>query len=440
MRRKTSDAPPPGAAPSAGAALAPATSARFSALGEPRFRSFWLGSLAAVGGVQLMTIALGWLVYELSGSPLDLGLLGASLALPTIALTLFGGVLADRLDKRKLLIATSGAAGALLLLLALLDATETARVGNVLAVAALIGLVTGLDWPARGSIFPSLIERRHMMSAVALNSILWQATRMAVPALGGMLIAVTGTAPAFLLSAAGFACMVAVLRRLRPDPQVRAAGASLQQIAEGIGFIVRNRLFAVLIPLTWVSMFFATSFIQIMPAFADLLGVDERGFGALVSAFGVGSVGGTLIIGTRQRVRWIGRVMLLALAASALALSGFAALGFAVASVPGAFYWALLAVALNGLLHSVFLIASMTVLQLHVPDTLRGRVMGIHGITFSLIPLGGLFTGALAAVTSPPLATWAGAAIVLAACAWVAATQAEVRDLDGTRVEDRGQN
>jgi len=406
---------------------------RFAALHAPRYRSFWLGSLASIAGVQLMTIAQGWLVYELSGSPLDLGLLGAATAIPTIIVTLFGGVLADRLDKRKVLIATSALAGVFLLVLTVLDYTNTVVVAHVLIIASLIGLVTGLDWPARQAIFPSLIERHQMMSAVALNSILWQSTRMAVPAIGGILIAASDTSVAFLISTIGMIYMVLVLLRLRPDPETRSQGASLHQLLEGFRFIVHNRLFAVLIPLTWVSMFFAISFIQIMPAFADLLDVGEKGFGFLISAFGVGSVLGTIIISAHQQTRRLGWVMVGGMIISAASLLGFAAVTYWHQVITGAFYWALLCAFVAGLFHSFFLISSMTVLQLLVPHELRGRVMGIHGITFSLIPLGGLFVGALAAVFSSPIATGIGALIALSAGIWVAVTQVEVRNFDATQ-------
>lgn len=272
------------------------------------------------------------------------------------------------------------------------------------------------------------------MSAVALNSILWQSTRMAVPAVGGILIAASDTAVAFLISTFGFICMVLVLLPLRPDPVTRPQGASLHQLAEGFRFILSNRLFAVLIPLTWASMFFTISFIQIMPAVADLLDVGEKGFGFLISAFGVGSVVGTLIIGAHQHTRLIGLVMVGGVIVSATSLLGFAAVTHWHNAISGAFYWSLVFAFLVGVFHSFFLISSMTVLQLRVPQELRGRVMGIHGITFSLIPLGGLFVGALASATSSPIAMAISALFALSAGIWVALTEPEVRTLDATQI------
>ena len=174
---------------------------RFDALASLPYRRFWLGSVASVGSTQLYFIAMAWLVFELSGSPLDLGLLGASMAVPTIAATLVGGIVADRLNRRSILLTTTAVAAVLLLLLAALDATGVVRVWHVLVVSGLLGLVHGFDFPARSSIFPALIQPHQMMSAVALNSILWQGTRMILPAIGGILIALTDTALVFALKA-----------------------------------------------------------------------------------------------------------------------------------------------------------------------------------------------------------------------------------------------
>jgi len=166
-----------------------------------------------------------------------------------------------------------------------------------------------------------------------------------------------------------------------------------------------------------------------MPAFADLLAAGETGFGALISASGIGSLAGTLVVGRFQHTRRLGWIALGSLAGTAGALYGFVLVIRFVDFVYAPFLSALLLVFLAGLLASGFTITSMTALQLHVPDALRGRVMGIHGITFHLIALGGIFGGAVAAWSSPAWAVLAGATVVLLAAVWVAATQPTVRDL-----------
>ena len=258
----------------------------FAALSHPRYRNFWLGSVASTGAAQLLIMAQGWLVFELSGSPMDLGLLGAAASIPTIAGSVYGGVLADRLDKRRVLIVTSVISALLMWLLAALDASGEVAVWHVLAITAVMALIAALDLPARQAIFPMLIDRAQMMSAIALNSMLWQGTRMIFPAIGGLVIAASDTWVVFAASGFGYVAMVVVLVRLGPVSQPKPVGASMTQMMEGLRFIFTTRLFAVLIPLTYTIMFFGTSFVQLMPLFAAELGTDERGFGVLISASG----------------------------------------------------------------------------------------------------------------------------------------------------------
>ena len=166
---------------------------RYPALGFAAYRRYWFASFASVGATQLITLGQGWLIFELTGSALQLGLLGAAASLPNIAMTLFGGVIADRFDKRQILRMTSILITTLLLVLAWLDFSGEVQVWQVITIAALFSTITGLDWPARVAIYPHLIERHAFMSAVALNSFIWQSTRMAIPALGGLLIYVADT-------------------------------------------------------------------------------------------------------------------------------------------------------------------------------------------------------------------------------------------------------
>ncbi len=404
---------------------------QLGALHSPLYRRYWLGSLASIGATQLLVLGMGWLVFELSGSTLKLGLLGAAGAIPQILVTLFGGVLADRLDKRKVLMVTSLVISALLLILAVLDFTGVVKVWHVIVIAALIGLTSGFDWPARQALFPSLIDRKHMMSAVVLNSVLWQGTRMIVPAIGGIVIAVSSTAVVFMAAAIGFFTMFLVMASLDVVHRVTPRGNSLHQFVEGLRFIGSSKLFAILIPLTWIVTFFGVSYIQLMPAFAEILGVGERGFGFLISASGVGSVTGTILIVLVQNTCRLGWLILGGSLCSTLALFSFSFVTGYAETIQNAYTIAICFVFLMSMFNSMYLISSMTVLQLRVPDALRGRVMGIHGITFSLIPLGALFGGSVASAFTPPIAVAVGASIVMLAVLSVATTQSEIRNLKG---------
>jgi MFS family permease len=408
----------------------------FDALQSPLYRRFWLGSIGSIGATQLYFVTMAWLVFELSGSALDLGMLGVATAAPTIVATLAGGLVADRTNRRRVLLVTTALAGMLLAVLAVLDATNLVRVWHVLLIAAALGLISGFDLPARVSIFPALIEPNHMMSAVALNSILWQGTRMILPAIGGVLIAVTDTSLVFFLCAIGFAAMVGVLCTMEVPYHGRTSGKPLHELKESFVYIIRHRIFYVLIGLTWITMFFGTSYVQIMPLFSDLLGGDEQGYGLLISATGVGSVAGTFAVGRFQQSRHLGLIMLSGAAVAALTLICFALVTRYGTGLPGAFLIACTFAMLTGVFSSMFMISSMTVLQLQVPNLLRGRVMGIHSITFSLIALGGLVMGPLAAAYSAPIAVFCGGLTVLACVIGVMIRFPDIRHLDGRHLKD----
>ena len=411
------------------------SSARFGALRLAPFRRYWLGSAASVGAFQLLIMGQGWLVYELSGSPLQLGFLGAASSIPTIAAALVGGVIADRVDRRRMLIATSMSIAVLLALLSVLDGSGVVAVWHVLAIAGAIALIVGFDFPSRQAFFPSLITREHMMSAVALNSILWQGSRMFLPALGGVIIALTGTWVIFAAGAAGFIAMSRVMAGFAPTSAADmplAVGHSGRQFADGIRFIASRRMFSVLMLLTYATTFFGISYVQLMPAFARLLGASEAGYGLLLSATGIGSVTGTLIVAPLQRSPRLGRLLLVSLMCAATALIAF---NICVALLPGrmtGYVLALSCAMLAAMCTSMFMVTSMTVMQLAVPDGLRGRVMGLYSICFSLIPLGGLLGGVVAAVTSPPFAAALNAGILLAVVVFVATTEPSLRQLDGS--------
>ncbi len=386
---------------------------RFDALSSAPYRRFWLGSIASVGSTQLYFISKAWLVFELSGSALNLGLLGASTAVPTIIATLIGGLVADRINRRSVLILTSGISSLLLILLGILDASELVMVWHVLLISCLLGLVQGFDFPARSSIFPSLIDKKQMMSAVSLNSILWQGSRMILPAIGGFLISITDTSLIFFICGTGFFCMMIVLIKLEVRQDHHNNDTPLNEFLEGVKYVLQHRIFLTLIFLSWISMFFGTSYVQIMPLFADMLNSGERGFGLLISATGVGSIIGNLFISRYQESQKLGIIMLTSAALAPFSLIGFSLVALIMTSTAGAFWLACCCVVIASVLSSVFLVSSMTILQVKVPDTFRGRVMGIHSITFSMISLGGLAAGVLAAKFTAPIAVIIGALIVI---------------------------
>jgi MFS family permease len=385
---------------------------QLTALRHRPFLAFWLGSFASVGATQLQIMSQGWLVFELSGSTLMLGYLGAAAGAPAILVTLFGGAMADRMDRRVLLIVTSFLTSGLLLALGLATLNGAANAWHIIFVTGLISLISGLDWPTRQALLPSLIDRDSMMSAVALNAIVWQSCRMVFPALGGIIIALWNASIVLLLCSAGFAVMGIVIVRLQftaePTDTSRSA---LSQVTEGFRYIIGQRLFLVLLGLTYAMMLFGSSYMQLMPAVSTLLGAGSSGYGYLLSATGVGSVTGTLIIGNFQESRQLGRIMLGMSTAFAIAM-------FA----------------------SMYLISSMTVIQLTVPDAMRGRVMSYHALSYSLMPLGGLVAGAIAAASSTPIGIGVSSLIYAIIILAFGVTQSVLRDFDGASVKESFMN
>lgn len=402
---------------------------RFGALRHSQFRRFWLGSIFAVGAFSLNMLAQGILVFDLTGSALDLGTLGLATAVPTITVTLFGGVLADRIDRRKLLMGAQIVLAILLALLATLVVTDVIQVWHVYVIAFFSGLATGIDWPTRNAMFPTLLEdRSQMMSAVALSAILWQGSRIIVPTTGGFIIAAFGPSFTFFIAAAAFLVMFVTLMTLKVPATPKVPGRNpLHEFIEGVLYIGRTKLFAILIPLTFSNMLFGMMYIQLMPAYVDLFGGSAREIGYVFTGVGIGAVLGTFVVGRYQQVAWLGWMILTGAFLSA-------ALIFLFAISP--YYWVSVVLAGSvGFFNSMYQISSMTVLQLRVPEGLRGRVMGIFTITYSLIPLGGFFGGVIADFSSVRVAIATGGVILTGIVILVAITQPQIRSLDGRVLE-----
>lgn len=378
-------------------------------------------------------IAQGILIFDLTGSVLNLGILGAATAGPTILITVFGGVLADRVDRRKLLAAMQIVLAVMLGLLATLVATGVVEIWHVYTIAVVNGLATGLDWPTRTAIFATLIEdRRDMMSAVAMDTVPWQGARIIFPTFSGLLIAAFGTAIIFYIAATGFVLMfIALMTVHMPALPQRTIRNPLREFFDGVNYIRNSRLFAVLIPLTFANMFFGMTYIHLMPAYVDDFGRGTSEIGFMLTAVGIGSFAGTFVVGRFQGATYLGWVILgacfifsMIVLLFALAPDYFLAMGLAI---------------IAGVFNSIFMISTMTAMQIKVPEVLRGRVMGIYSVSFSLIPMGGLLGGAIAefsgeftTVTSPiRIALAAGALVLAVIVVFVAATQREIRTLNG---------
>ncbi len=384
----------------------------FTALRHSSFRRFWIGMVASVLGFQIMTVAQGWLIYILTDSKIALGLVGLAAGLPAIALNLFGGVIADKVNQRRLLIATQTTSSMVMLALAILTLTGLVEPWHIITSAFLIGSVQAFDTPTRQSLFPHLIDREDMLNAVALNSMVWQGTRVIGPAIGGVIIGTRlGVAPGFFAPFLGFLVMAVMIATLRLPPIQRAEGASFfHDMAQGINFVRTNTIFAFLISMTFFNSIFGMSYIFILPVFAkDIFNVGELGLGVLHAASGAGALLGTLItasLGNFQRKGWL-------ILGGAVLFGTFLILFAVTGSLFKFFPLSLVFIFCAGVSTSIYMITIMSTLQLMVPNELRGRVMGIYGMTWSLLPVGAMQAGAIAEYTSAPLAVAIGGAAVI---------------------------
>lgn len=399
------------------------------ALRYPKYRAYWLGTLASVGGFQTLMFAQGWLTYKLTGSPLALGYVSLANAVSAIALNLFGGVFADKLDKRKLIFAAQLMTASLIFALGALTALDLARVWHIIALAFAAGAVNAFDQPARQALYPHLIDRSAMMSAVALNSAIWQGTRIVAPAAAGFIIRFANTETAIFAAGGGFLIMAAVIFALRIPPiESASAGNPMRDLADGLRFIGGNSIFWFLIGMTFFNSFFGMAYIPMMPAFAvDVLEVGAEGQGTLMSAGGVGALAMMAALGAMGSVRRKGLLIIGGGFGFGLTLAAFAL----TSEYVGSFALAIALMAAMGVASSAYMITIMGSLQLLTPDNMRGRVMGFYGMTWSIMPIGGFWAGGLAelARVGVPVSVAIGGALVSAFALGPALLNRQVRNI-----------
>jgi len=354
--------------------------------------------LASVSGFQMLRFGQFWLIFELTRSPLSLGWIGLTNGIPAIVLNLFGGVAADRIDQRRMVMISQSIIAMLIFFLATITLMGLVNQWHLIAIAFLAGAVEAFDQPARRVLFPQLVDRKDLMSAVAMNAAIWPGTRILAPAIAGIIIAVANTATCFYIAGIGFLVMAVVTSRLRISHVPKTSRSRpIHDILEGLGFISKDTKFAFLIAMTFFSSFFGMAYIPLMPMITvDVLGVGAKEQGLILGAGGVGSLITALWFGAKSNSGSKGLLIIGGGIMSGLMVATFAITAGIFKSVP-------LAMALMTIL-SVFNTmsntASQSSLQLLVPDHIRGRVMGFYGMTYNIRPLGGMQASALASISA----------------------------------------
>ena len=388
----------------------------FGALRHRNFRLFFFGQAISLTGTWMQTVAQGWLVLTLTNSPFYVGLVSALGSLGVLVFSLYGGILADRIDKRRAVVITQALQMLQAFALAALVWTDVVTVGGVMALAAFLGVVSAFDIPMRQSFVVDMAGKDDLMNAIALNSSVFNATRVVGPAVAGLVIGQAGVAWCFLINGLSY---VAVIRNLLamdlPPPAAPPAPASAWTgFREILSHIRGDARLSTLIVLTALLSVFGFPVLALMPVFArDVLGVGPGGYGALMSALGLGAMAGAIGIAAFSRRLPRGRLQLV----GGTAFGVLVALFGASRSFPAS----LSLLALAGCAMIVNNALTNTMLQTLAPDHLRGRVMGIYSFMFvGMGPVGSFQAGVFAERFGAPLAVGVGGLIcaLAVAIAW----------------------
>jgi MFS family permease len=364
------------------------------------YRIFFSGQIVSLAGTWMQNVALAWLVLQLSGSALAVGALAFWRFVPFTVFGLVAGVVADRVDTRRLVMATQASAMAVSAALAVVTLTGTASLPVVYALAGIGGIALAFDAPGRQSLTYQMVGRRELPNAVALNAGLFNGSRIIGPAIAGLIIATAGTGICFVLNAISFLAVLAALVLVRPDELYQVAKDTSAGVVGGIrnalGYAWRDPQLRVVLVVVAVISTVGFNFHVLVPLLAaDTLHVGPEGFGLLSASFGAGALVGALVTATFKGASW------------KMFSSGTTAFGILVlllAPVHEEFLAGILLFGI-GISFTFFTANANALVQLGAPDHLRGRMIGLYLLAFAgVAPVGGLFAGWLADVGGTTLA------------------------------------
>jgi MFS family permease len=366
--------------------------ATFRALEYRNFQLFFAGQLISLVGTWMQNVAQAWLVYRLTHSSVLLGAVGFSSQIPVFLFAVVGGIVADRFDRRKVVIATQTAAMLLAFVLAAVTLSGTVRIWHIFVLSTLLGVVNAFDIPARQSFIVAMVGKADLMNAIALNSSMFNASRVVGPAVAGILVATIGEGWCFFANAVSYIAVIAglLLMRIAEKRRPESAGSALANVGEGFRFVIRNPPVHALLILLGIMSLLAMPFAVLMPIFADrVLHGGAATLGWLMGWTGVGALGGALLLATRTELKGLSTWLAAAATGLGCFLVGFAfSTSLALSSV--------LLVAI-GFCMMVQMGATNTLVQSMAPDALRGRIMAVYSMMMmGMTPFGSLLAGAMA--------------------------------------------
>jgi MFS transporter, DHA1 family, staphyloferrin A biosynthesis exporter len=371
----------------------------FVSLGYRDFRLVWLGSVTEHLGEWMELAALLWLVNDLTHSPLMLTVVGSCRFIPMVFFPVLGGMVADRMDRRRLLIGALLMAAVLSIILAVLVKTGTVAVWHIIILSLLGGVATSFNHPARQSMVPNLVKREHLLNAISLDSASVQASRFMATPIAGYLIAGFGVVPVFGARAVGNLLALGWLMFVKTELQPPAAAnkTGFRNVIDGLKYVRGDMLLLSLIPLyliPWIAQNTSNNF---LPIFArDILKIGASGYGFLQAAPGLGALASLIALAAMPFYRVNGSLLL-----ATGGILGIALFLFAVSVWP---ILSLILLLLTGGMITTFMTVNTALIQSHVSDVMRGRVMSLREVANGVGPAGSLLFGAIAERSSAPFA------------------------------------
>jgi MFS family permease len=381
----------------------------FSAFQHYNYRLWFMGQLVSLVGTWMQTTAQGYLVYELTHSAAYLGYVGFASGFPSIVFTLFGGVVADRMSRRKLMLITQSTMMILAFVLAALVFTKVIQPWEIIILAFLLGIANAFDAPARQAFVVELVEREDLTNAIALNSTMFNLATVVGPSVAGITYAAFGSGWCFSINGVSFVAVIIALAlmRLRPQPQVQHTRSALSEMKEGLVFAYSNVTIRMLLSNLAAISVFAFGVVNLMPAWAvSILGGDVTTNGLLLSARGAGALLGALVVAMWGGAHIRGKMWTMGSFLLPILLFVFAYMRWLPLSL----------LMLVGVGFGMMVSANTTnaLVQLEIPDHLRGRVMGLYTLVFQGgMPVGALIAGSLADGIGEPLTVKLSALVLM---------------------------
>ncbi len=371
----------------------------FSALYIKSFRLFWLAQILSLSGTWMHHISQGWLVYSLTRSPFYLGLTGAALTLPILLFSLLGGIIADRYQKRNVLLITQSLSILPPLILGVLTQMELVSVWHVITVAFVIGTINAIDMPVRQSFLIEMVGKGNLLNAIALSSAAFNGARMIGPIIAGFIISEISISACFYINSLSFIPVVMVLQkmRLKGDTRLSSQRSILSEFREGLRFVLKRRDISMILLTIFVFSLLGLPYSHFLPVFAeDILKVGPEGLGILMGSAGAGALAAALVISLLGEIRNKDRYMTLSALSFPSALLLF--------SFSRNYHFSILMLVLMGFSIVSYLANANSSIQLRVDHNIRGRVMSIYSLVFlGMVPIGSAILGVFAEMLGTPV-------------------------------------